>query len=153
MATDAEEWRLLLKLLSEQSFGVLGTNHKGHPYASLVAFAASAGARFLHFATTRATRKYLNLAADNQVALLVDSRTGQALPLYEAAAVTAYGTAREVAVAERAEILESYLARHPQLKTFVSSPTTALFSIEVECYHLVQRFQNVTEFRMNRCTG
>jgi nitroimidazol reductase NimA-like FMN-containing flavoprotein (pyridoxamine 5'-phosphate oxidase superfamily) len=150
MTTDAEEWALVLKLLKEQSFGVLGTNHKGHPYASLVAFTATTEARFLYFATTRATRKYLNLAADDQVALLVDNRTAQAL--YEAAAVTAYGTATEVAAAEHAGVLESYLARHPQLKTFVSSPTTALFRIEVESYHLVQRFQNVTEFRMNRCT-
>ncbi|MDH3959734.1 MAG: CREG family protein, partial [Desulfuromonadales bacterium] len=96
------------------------------------------------------TRKYLNLAADDQVALLVDNRADQAPALYEAAAVTAYGTAKEVAAAEHAEVLQSYLARHPQLKTFVSSPTTAIFRIEVECYHLVQRFQNVTEFRMNR---
>ena len=150
MTTDAEEWPLVLKLLKEQSFGVLGTNHKGHPYASLVAFTATTEARFLYFATTRATRKYLNLAADNQIALLVDNRTAQAQALYEAAAVTAYGTATEVAVAEHAKVLESYLDRHPQLKTFVSSPTTAIFRIEVESYHLVQRFQNVTEFRMNR---
>ena len=147
---DADEWRLVLKLLKEQAFGVLGTNHKGHAYASLVAFAAADDVRCIYFATTRATRKYLNLAADDQVALLVDNRADQTLALYEAAAVTAYGTATEVAVAEHAEVLESYLARHPQLKTFVSSPTTAIFRIEVESYHLVQRFQNVTEFRMNR---
>jgi nitroimidazol reductase NimA-like FMN-containing flavoprotein (pyridoxamine 5'-phosphate oxidase superfamily) len=147
---DADEWRLVLKLLKEQAFGVLGTNHKGHAYASLVAFAAAADVRCIFFATTRATRKYLNLAADDQVALLVDNRADQTLALYEAAAVTAYGTATEVAVAEHAEVLESYLARHPQLETFVSSPTTAIFRIEVESYHLVQRFQNVTEFWMNR---
>ena len=86
----------------------------------------------------------------HQVALLVDNRADQALALDEAAAVTAYGTATEIAAAEHAEVLQSYLARHPQLQTFVSSPTTALFRIEVESYHLVQRFQNVTEFRMNR---
>jgi hypothetical protein len=49
--------------------------------------------------------------------------------------------------------LHIYLDRHPQLKTFASSPTTAMFRIEVENYHLVQRFQNVTEFRMSRCAG
>lgn len=153
MTTDEEEWQQVLNLLNEQSFGVLGTNHKGHPYASLVAFTATAEARFLYFATTRATRKYLNLAADGQVALLVDNRTSQALALYEAAAVTAYGTATEVVIAEHPEVLERYLAKHPQLKSFVSSPTTAIFRIEVESYHLVQRFQNVTEFRMDQCTG
>lgn len=150
MTIEAEEWQLVLKLLNEQSFGVLGTNHEGHPYASLVAFTATTEARFLYFATTRATRKYLNMAADDQIALLVDNRTAQAQALYEAAALTAYGTATEVTVPEHAKVLESYLARHPQLKAFVSSPTTAIFRIEVESYHLVQRFQNVTEFRMNR---
>ena len=150
MTTDTEEWQLVLKLLNKQSFGVLGTNHKAHPYASLVAFAATADVRFIYFATTRATRKYLNLTADDHVALLVDNRADQALTLYEVAALTAYGTATEVAVAEHAKVLESYLDRHPQLKTFVSSPTTAIFRIEVESYHLVQRFQNVKEFRMNR---
>ena len=150
MMTDAGEWRLVLELLNDQAYGVLGTNHKGHAYASLVAFTATADVRSIYFATTRATRKYLNLAADDQVALLIDNRAGQAQALYEAAALTAYGTATEVAVAEHAKVLESYLDRHPQLKTFVSSPTTAIFRIEVESYHLVQRFQNVTEFRMNR---
>jgi nitroimidazol reductase NimA-like FMN-containing flavoprotein (pyridoxamine 5'-phosphate oxidase superfamily) len=153
MTTDAEEWQQVLKLLNEQSFGVLGTNHKGHPYASLVAFAATAEAQFLYFATTRATRKYLNLAADGQVALLVDNRTGQALALYETVAVTAYGTATEVETAEHTEVLKHYLAKHPQLKSFVSSPTTAIFRIKVDCYHLVQRFQSVTEFWMDQCTG
>jgi nitroimidazol reductase NimA-like FMN-containing flavoprotein (pyridoxamine 5'-phosphate oxidase superfamily) len=151
--TDAGEWRLALKLLHEQAYGVLGTNHKGHAYASLVAFTASDDVRFIYFATTRETRKYLNLAADGQVALLIDNRADQALPLYEAAAVTAYGTATEVAAAKHSETLHIYLDRHPQLKTFASSPTTAMFRIEVENYHLVQRFQNVTEFRMSRCAG
>jgi len=151
--TDAGEWRLVLRLLKEQAFGVLGTNHKGHAYASLVAFATTTDVRFIYFATTRATRKYLNLAADDQVALLVDNRADQALALYEAAAVTAYGTATEVAAAEHSEILQTYLARHPQLKSFVSAPTTAIFRIKVESYHLVQRFQSVTEFRMSRCAG
>jgi nitroimidazol reductase NimA-like FMN-containing flavoprotein (pyridoxamine 5'-phosphate oxidase superfamily) len=151
--TDAGEWHLALKLLKDQAFGVLGTNHKGHAYASLVAFTATADVRFIYFATTRATRKYLNLVADGQVALLVDNRADQALPLYEAAAVTAYGTATEVSAAEHSDVLQVYLAKHPQLKPFVSAPTTAMFRIEVENYHLVQRFQKVTEFRMSQCAG
>jgi hypothetical protein len=72
------------------------------------------------------------------------------MPLYEAAAVTAYGAAEELNDDTRAEALQSYLARHPQLKAFAMAPTTAFFRINVEEYHLVQRFQNVTEFRMNR---
>lgn len=148
--TNPSSWDIVLRLLKEQQLGVLGTNRQGHAYTSLVAFAATGDAHGLYFATTRATRKYHNLAADEQVALLVDNRSSQGMALFEAAAVSAYGRALEVSSAQREEALALYLAKHPQLKTFVSSPSTALFCISVESYHLVQRFQNVTEFRMDR---
>lgn len=151
--THSSSWDVVLQLLKEQQLGVLGTNRQGHAYASLVAFVAASDGRCLYFATTRATRKYNNLAEDEQVALLVDNRSGQGMVLYEAVAVSAYGQAMEVAAGEREAVLGLYLAKHPQLKTFVLSPSTALFRISVESYHLVQRFQNVTEFRMDRCTS
>ena len=146
--TNPSAWDSVLQLLQEQQLGVLATNRHGHAYASLVAFAVTGDARGLYFATTRATRKYHNLAEDQQVALLVDNRSNQSLVFYEAAAVSAYGQAEEVSSEAREEALVLYLAKHPQLKAFASSPSTALFRITVESYHLVQRFQNVTEFRM-----
>ena len=138
-------------LLQKQLFGVLGTSRRGHAYTSLVAFAANDDADCIYFATTRATRKYHNLTEDEQVALLIDNRADQSMALYEAAAVTAYGTAKEVEANEQETAATIYLAKHPQLKSFIAAPTTALFKITVEDYHLVQRFQNVTEFRMNKC--
>ena len=147
---NTKEWTIVAELLRQHYFGVLGTSRQGHSYASLVAFSATASADSLYFATTRATRKYLNLAADKRVSLLVDNRAELDMPLYEACAVTAYGTATELEGAARTDALQSYLARHPQLKAFATSPSTAFFCIEVDEYHLVQRFQNVTEFRMNR---
>jgi len=150
--TDVLPWNLVLQLLATQHLGVLGTNRQGHAYASLVAFAAAPDARHLYFATTRATRKYHNLTEDHEVALLIDSRTNQAGDLHAAAAVTAYGRAEEVPAAAHAEALALYLARHPQLKTFVTAPSTALLRISVTSYDLVQRFQQVTEFRMDGCT-
>jgi len=149
---NSTEWNLVLELLQNQAFGVLGTSREGHSYTSLVAFVPTEDATRLYFATTRATRKYHNLSADDRVALLIDNRADQTRALYEAAALTAYGTAREINDERRSEAIEIYLSKHPQLKTFVSAPTTALFLITVKEYHLVQRFQNVTEFRMNRCT-
>ena len=79
---------------------------------------------------------------------MIDNRSDLARPLYEAVAVTAYGAAEEVHDNTRSAALKNYLARHPQLKAFVTAPSTALFRIDVEEYHLVQRFQNVTEFRI-----
>jgi nitroimidazol reductase NimA-like FMN-containing flavoprotein (pyridoxamine 5'-phosphate oxidase superfamily) len=148
--TNTKEWNMVLELLSQQTFAVLGTSRQGHAYSSLVAFCANKSGDSLFFATTRATRKYHNLAEDDRVTLLIDNRAEQDSPLYEAVAVTAYGTAEEMHDAERLQALASYLAKHPQLKFFVSAPSTALFRIKVDEYHLVQRFQNVTEFRMSR---
>lgn len=146
----SKEWSVARGLMTNQSFGVLGTSRGGHAYTSLVAYAVTDELSHVFFATTKATRKYHNLTEDNKVALLVDNRSEQSLPLYEAAAITAYGTATEIEPGDREQAVASYLEKHPELKTFISAPTTALFRIDVEDYHLVQRFQNVTEFRMNK---
>lgn len=148
--TNTKEWDTVIALLRQQAFAVLGTSRQGHAYSSLVAFSATESGESLYFATTRATRKYHNLAVDNRVGLLIDNRAELNMPLYDAAAVTAYGAAVETNHDARAEALQSYLARHPQLKTFAMAPSTAIFRINVEEYHLVQRFQNVTEFLIKR---
>jgi hypothetical protein len=150
--TNSPEWQMARKLLRQQPFAVLGTSRGGHSYASLVAFATTVDACCLYFATTRATRKYHNLTQDDRVSLLIDNRADQGMALYEAAALTAYGVAKEIGAEDGGTIEGLYLARHPQLKAFIHAPTTAMFCIKVESYHLVQRFQNVTEFRMSECT-
>lgn len=147
---NTKEWDMVVELLRQQTFAVLGTSRRQHAYASLVAFSATESGKGLYFATTRATRKYHNLAIDNRVSLLVDNRAELHMPLYEAAAVTAYGVAEEINGQARSEAMQGYLNKHPQLKTFAMAPSTAFFRINVEEYHLVQRFQNVTEFCMNK---
>ena len=72
------------------------------------------------------------------------------MPLYGAAAVTAYGVAEEIDDEDRFVALKRFLSKHPQLLTFATAPSTAFFRINVEEFHLVQRFQNVTEFSMKR---
>lgn len=150
--TNPSSWDIVLDLLQAQPLGVLGTSREGHAYTSLVAFVASTDARSLYFATTRATRKYHNLTADERVALLIDNRSNRTQDFYGAAAVSAYGRALEVDAMAHAGVQALYLARHPQLKSFVSAPSTALFRITVDNYQLVVRFQHVTEFRMTECT-
>ena len=141
-------WDVVLTVLNDQQYGVLGTTYLGHAYASLVAFAVNEDAHELYFATTRATRKFHNISEDEQVSFLVDNRANQTMPLYEAVAVTAYGHAVEVDLKVEPNIEVIYLNRHPQLRRFVEAPSAVLFRITVESYHLVQRFQNVTEFRI-----
>jgi nitroimidazol reductase NimA-like FMN-containing flavoprotein (pyridoxamine 5'-phosphate oxidase superfamily) len=140
---------LLRSLLSTQRLAVVATHSAaGHPYANLVAFAASDDLRHIFFATPRSTRKFENLAADCRVALLVDSRGNREADFHEAAAVTVVGSAGELSGAEKEQALELYLARHPYLEEFVRSPTCALFKIHVRRYVLVRNFQNVMELEM-----
>lgn len=143
-----DSWDKVQRLIHSENFGVLGTTMHGHAYASLVAFSASHDGRELYFATTRATRKYHNISQDQNVSFLIDNRGDETLPLYDAIAVTAYGCAEEVLDHYREKIKESYLIKHPYLRSFTDSPTTALFRVNVLRYHLVERFQHVTEFGM-----
>lgn len=135
----------LQELFITQPLAVLSTQSEGQPYASLVAFATSEDLKALFFATTRATRKYTNLSADSRVAMLVDSRSNAVSDFRWAMAVTATGKAEEVEGQEKDKVLEIYLAKHPHLGDFVSSPSCALLKIRVERYYVATRFQNVIE--------
>jgi len=135
----------LRELLSSQLFCVLATQDKGQPYGNLVAFAATDDLRDLVFATSRATRKYSNIATDPRVAMLVDSRSNQRSDVGDAVAVTAVGTAEEVEDAGRQLLLSLYLSKHPNLEGFVTSSDCALLRVRVDRYFLVSDFQNVME--------
>jgi nitroimidazol reductase NimA-like FMN-containing flavoprotein (pyridoxamine 5'-phosphate oxidase superfamily) len=139
---------ILLELFSAQKLAVLGTHQAGQPYGSLVAFAATPDLKSLLFATTRATRKFANLQADSRVSMVFDNRSNRVADFRKAVAATALGRAKETKGKERKKFTTMYLAKHPHLKEFVSSPTCALVRIRVEVYYLVWRFQNVFELRL-----
>ena len=63
-------------------------------------------------------------------------------------AVTATGRAEEIQKHASEDFLTIYLNKHPHLKDFVSSPSSALITIRVEVYYLVTRFQNVVEIHL-----
>lgn len=136
------------ELLRSQKLAVLSTHYNGQPYASLMVFAVTDDLKQILFATTRATRKYDNIAHDSRVALLVDSRTNLNADIHGAIAVTAMGRAEEVSADEKEAVLKVYLARHPHLSDFVRSPTCALLSLKVETYYMVSKFQKVVELRL-----
>lgn len=135
----------LKDLLASQPLAVLATQDRGQPYTSLVAFAVGEDWTRLFFATTRTSRKYANLSHNPAVALLVDNRSNRVADFRDAVAVTAVGTAAETTLAERDRYLPGYLTKHPNLKTFATSPTTAFLKIDVSRYIVVRRFQNVME--------
>ncbi|PLX79460.1 MAG: hypothetical protein C0616_11250 [Desulfuromonas sp.] len=135
------------ELFQTQNLGVLATNLDGHPYTTLVAFAEEKNLKHLLFATSRATRKFANLGQDKSVSLLIDNRQNKADDFHEAMAVTVRGEATEISVNDKPQKLTIYLAKHPSLRNFVRSPNCALFSITVDCFIIVDHFQNVVELR------
>ena len=64
-------------------------------------------------------------------------------------AVTASGKAVEIIAGKENRFLQLYLAKHPYLKEFVSSPTCALVKVDVSTYYAVRRFQHVLEFHID----
>lgn len=137
--------QMLQELFAAQRSAVLATTENGQPYLSLMAFATTSDLQYLLVATYRATRKYRNIEADPRVALLVDNRTNQPADTEEALAVTALGAAKEVGAAEKDRFLQIYLAKHPHLEKFVTSPECALIEVEVERYFVVSNFQEIRE--------
>ena len=140
--------KILSGLFTSQKLAVLGTHQGGQPYGSLVAFAATLDLRNLVFGTTRATRKFANLRSDPRVSMVLDNRSNRVADFRKAVAATALGRAKEARGKERGNLSKIYLAKHPHLKEFVSSPTCALVKMRVEVYYVVWRFQNVFEWRV-----
>lgn len=148
METPDQIKEIIRELLATQRLGVLSTQSKGGPHASLVAFVPAEDLKSVLFATPRTTRKYMNLMADSRAALLIDNRANQDSDFRTAMAVTAKGMVRELREGDREKSEELYLARHPQLEEFVRAPSCALMVLAVHTYQLVGRFQRVMELHI-----
>ena len=150
METSAEIQNRLRDLFESQKLAIVATQTGGQPYASLVAFVATADLRHLYFITAKTTRKFSNLTSDSRVAVLVNSSINEESDFHEAISITVTGTAEEIRDPERANILELYLSKHPYLEEFARSPSCALIMVTARSYYLVQNFQNVIEFHVDR---
>ena len=149
-AGNSELLQRLRTLFESQSLAVLATCSEAQPHGSLVAFAATDDLTRVLFATNRATRKFAQIAANPAVALVADSRSNREEDFDQAIAVTVFGSAAEAEGAERADLLPLYLAKHPQLRSFVDAPTCALVKVAVQKYSVVTDFQNVTVLRIEK---
>ena len=138
--------RRINELIRGQSLGVLATKDRdGHPYASLIAYAAVKNNTELLFVTPTATRKHDNLGHDGRVALLIENSANQPSDFREAMAVTVLGNARPLFGKEKETALTAYLERHPSLERFARSSACALFAIQVSGYTMTEKFQNGSE--------
>ena len=143
-ATDREQLASQLRNLFQQQLHMVLATHDGTvPYTSLMAFAAAADLDRLIFVTSRATHKYSNMAANNQVSALIDNRTNRIADSQSALAVTALGQAKELQGKEREGLLTLFLQRHPELEPFCLAPSSALMALMVRRYIVVGRFDEV----------
>ncbi len=150
MEATEEIRRRLRDLCISQKLAVVSTQSGGQPYASLVAFVASDDLRHIFFVTARTTRKFANLASDSRVAVLINSSANEESDFHDAVAITVTGIAEEVMDPERQDILKLYLSKHPYLEDFAKSPSCALVRVAARSYYMVQNFQNVMEFHIER---
>ena len=133
---------LIKRILASQRFAVLATQSEGQPYGNLIAFAEAENLRSLLFETSRNTRKYSNILASKKVAVLIDSRTNQALDLNNAIAITALGTIEEANTLNKERLSGIYLSKHPQLRDFLYNISNALMKVSVIDY-IVATFESV----------
>ena len=149
MTPEESHMRILRDLLETQLLGVLGTQHDGEPYTSLVGFTATPDLKQLLFATGRSTRKLANLKADARASMMVDNRSNRPSDFTESSAATAVGVVEEIGEAERPELERIFLAKHPQLADFVRSPSCIFLRLRVSVYMVVTRFQQVIELHID----
>jgi len=142
--------RKLKELFDKQRIGVLSTQKKNRPYASLIAFAVTDDLKSFIFATPRTTRKYSNIMASSRAALLIDNRSNRMSDFRRAMAVTVVGTVRELRKSRKSRLIQLYTDKHSHLEDFIKSPTCAVLCLEAKILHVVDRFQHVVELHLNK---
>jgi heme iron utilization protein len=147
MANDAAIRGRLHALFDSQRYAVLATEDRGQPFTSLMAFAVTEDLRQLVILSDRNTRKFANLAANRQVALLVDDRENKSTDTLESIAVTVLGSAFEADANEGDALARLFLARHPGLADFAATPACVVVRVEVGAFLLVQQFEYTIEWR------
>ena len=136
----------LKSLMKEQTLGVLASFHDDEPYTNLVAFVTSDDLKYIFFVTPVSTRKYSYLSVSRKASIMIDNRSNDESDFKDAMAVNATGSVMEVEKSD--EIKALYLEKHPYLRDFIQSPSSALMRMNVERYTVASKFQNVVEIDM-----
>jgi nitroimidazol reductase NimA-like FMN-containing flavoprotein (pyridoxamine 5'-phosphate oxidase superfamily) len=134
-----------------QPHAVLATESRGYPYTSLVAYALTPDMQSLLFLTPRSTRKYRNILRNNNVSVLIDTRSNTGRDYMGAESLTILGQAFPVKRSKkRSELAAVFLRKHPRLSGVMDSPAVALMRVEIDtCIHVTQ-FQSVTVWETKR---
>ena len=144
MKTPEGTHTIIRELMNAQKLAVLATQKKGQPYASLVAFAATDDLKHIIFFTPAKTRKFEQLSANPQVALLINNSLNREADFEKAVAVTAVCHAGQAGDDEKETFMNLYSAKHPSLTEFARNPVNAMVKLTVQRFHLVENFQQVS---------
>jgi general stress protein 26 len=136
------------RILDANRFAVLATQRGGQPHTSLVAFTPVDGIRQLVFATYRSTRKFESLLESHQVALFIGGQVSKPHEACGRTLLTAHGTASVVPPDEKAHMSHQHKMRHPDLDALLSSPESALITVDVTAYQLVNDIEDVHWFEV-----
>lgn len=140
-------------LLHRQLYGVLSTQGEGVPHASIIAYACADGISAIIFVTPRNTRKFSYMMARDRVVFFVDDRRERKEELMDVCGLEAQGRVRELQGEQRDDYRAIYLARHPDMASFVDAPGSALMRLEVERYDMVDHFQHVLVMQVDAQAG
>ena len=88
--------------------------------------------------------------ASSRAALLVDNRSNRMSDFRRAMAVTIVGSVRELRKSGRNRLIQLYIHKHSHLNDFIQSPTCGVLCLTADTLHIVDRFQHVVEYHLNK---
>jgi nitroimidazol reductase NimA-like FMN-containing flavoprotein (pyridoxamine 5'-phosphate oxidase superfamily) len=133
---------------SEELFGILATSVNDVPYTTLIAFALEDDLSKLFFATSRDTKKFKQLKINGKISFHINNSRNSPKDIGNAVSITISGSASECPKENFDKAMKLYLSKNPQMTEFINGPNTALISVHIERYDIVERFQNVTVLNM-----
>jgi uncharacterized pyridoxamine 5'-phosphate oxidase family protein len=129
--------KLIQDALQTSRLAVLATESDGQPHTSLIAVTPFENFRHLIFATYRNTLKYRNLANNNKVAVLIESRDVNINGLHKSIVLTIIGDTEEIRIAENESAYHAHLKRHPEMESFMLSSDCALIRVIAQSFQVV----------------
>ena len=135
---------VIARLFNEQRLATLATMSSDAPYCNLVAFTPLEDLKTIIFCTPRTSTKYANILNNQNVSLLIDSRTRSGTDPQAGMAVTAIGSVECDLLQGEDELKGRHAARHKQFKDFIYASDCATVQVKVKRYILVSSLRDVS---------
>jgi nitroimidazol reductase NimA-like FMN-containing flavoprotein (pyridoxamine 5'-phosphate oxidase superfamily) len=127
------------EMVRSQTFCVLATVSGDQPHCSLMSYATDDGCREIYLVTFKKTKKYMNMAENPAVSLLIDTRgEDRGKKRHRTSALTVNGVFTEVTDQTKRDMIKArLLARHPHLHVLTDNPDAAFFAVRIKSLQLL----------------